>query len=938
MPDQGFVFGPFRLDPRVGLMRGGRQVRLTPRALAVLSFLVGHRDRVVEKEELFDAVWRRIAVGDAALATCIQELRRALRDKARSPRYIETLHRRGYRFIAAPLNRVERNVPAAETTLVVGRERELAELGEALELAWRGRRQLVLVSGEAGIGKTTLVRSFLSRVANEETCQLAWGQSAEHYGAAEPYHPIIEALTRLCRDASRGNAMLRALERHAPLWLTQMPSLVSRAKLAALQRRTAGATRERMQRELTEALEAAAAEATLILWLEDLHWADVSTVDWLAAFARRPEEARLLVIVTYRPAEARADRHPLHALQDELRRQGGSRALGLGPLTREAVGDYVAARFTPHAGSAHPLARLAGEVHRRTEGSPLFMVGVLDELVGRGLLARNGDAWAVRGGTDLAELGIPGLLRQAIDRQIERLPEDALELAQVASLVGLEFSAAAVAAGAGTRAKDVEAACQSIVREYRILYESQAEEWPDGTVASRFGFVHALYREALHERLPAGRRVELHRRIGARLAQAYERRSDEIAAQLAMHFDRGRDPVRAIAYFRKAGEASLRRKAPQEAASHYERALGLAQALPLDRSRDELEVALRLALCAPLLAIHGMGSERLEACAAAARTLCARLGDHRGHFAAQRLVWNHSLMRYPVPTSLGHASELMAAAKTSRRPPELALAHRALGCSLLYGAKHDEADRLLRRGVALADKLPDSDFAAYGEHPGMICRAFGAWAKALMGAREQATRLADAGIEHARRRDEPHGLAFALVTAGLLHLIQRDLARAEGVAEEVLALSRAYELPQWIAFGHEISGWTACRRGDFATGIELMREALAKLHATGARTHSSRILANLAEACLDAGDAQGARLHIDAALAHRERHGEEYYAPELYRLRALVMAAEGASLAGVEAALREAVALARTQGARLLEERAASSLAELRRVVSAATA
>lgn len=927
MPDQAFAFGPFLLDPRVGLMRGKRPVRLTPRALAVLSFLVAHSDRVVTKEEVFDAVWRRAAVGDAALATCIRELRRALRDRARSPRYIETLHRRGYRFIAAPSSGAQAPPPIAGAAPVVGREPEIAALGEAFERAQSGRRQLVLVSGEAGIGKTTVVRTFLSRIVREGACRLAWGQSAEHYGATEPYHPLIEALARLCRDASHGAALLRALDRHAPLWLSQMPSLVSPAKLAVLQRRTAGATRERMQRELTAALEAVAAKAMLIIWLEDLHWADVSTVDWLAAFARRPESTRLLVIATYRPAEAYAERHPLYALQDELRRQGGSRPLELGPLSRAAIGEYIAARFAPAA--AEPLALLASEVHRRTEGSPLFMVGLLDELVGRGLLAREGGAWALRAASRLAELGIPGVLRQAIDRQIERLPAAALQLAEVASLVGLEFSTAAVSAAAGLPAAEVEAACHAIAREYPILRASGTEEWPDGTLASRFGFTHALYREALYERLPAGRRLQLHLRIGERLALAYERRPGEIAAQLALHFDRGRDPARAVTWLRHAGEAALRRKAPREAASHYERALELLPAVSVDRARDELEVALRLALCAPLLAVHGLGSERLQACAAAARTVCARLGDHRGEFAAHRLVWNHSLMRHPVPATLEHARELMAAAKASDSPIELALAHRALGCSLLYAGKHEEASRLLRRGTGLADKVPDADFAAYGEHPGMICRAFGAWAKALMGAAARATQLADEGIEHARRRDEPHGLAFALVTAGLAHMIQRDVPRAAQVVEEVLALSQAYELPQWIAFGHEIKGWVAWRRGDPVGGIALIAEALAKLHATGARTHSSRILANLAEACLSSGDVRKARSHLDAALAHRERHGEEYYAPELLRLHGMVLAQEGAAPEKVQAALRQAALLARSEGARLLEARALCTLRDL---------
>lgn len=210
----------------------------------------------------------------------------------------------------------------------------------------------------------------------------------------------------------------------------------------------------------------------------------------------------------------------------------------------------------------------------------------------------------------------------------------------------------------------------------------------------------------------------------------------------------------------------------------------------------------------------------------------------------------------------------------------------------------------------------------------MVCRVFGAWAKSLMGLPDQAARLADSGVEHARRRDDPHGLAFALVTVGLVYLFQRDVVRADRVAAEVLALSQEHKLPQWVAFGQEIKGWVTCRLGDPAAGIELMERALGRLHATGAVTHSSRMLANLAESYLAAGKPELARLRLDAALTHRANHGEHYYAPELYRLQALVLEKEGAAFETIEASLIEALDIARQQEAGLLALRAAKTLAE----------
>jgi DNA-binding winged helix-turn-helix (wHTH) protein/tetratricopeptide (TPR) repeat protein len=925
MLNQAITFGPFRLDPRAGLTRGKRTVRLTPKSFSVLCFLAGERGRVVGKEELFRAVWRGAVVGDTALVTCVQELRRALGDNAGRPRYIETLHRRGYRFIGEldpPAPAELPGITSADGALIVGRQRELAEMETALHAARGATRQVVLVAGEAGIGKTTLARAFLSHAALRSPLRIVWGQSAEHYGATEAYHPILDALARGCR-ARDGGVLLKALERHAPLWLAQMPSLVSPSRLRALQSRVAGATSERMQRELTEALEAVAGDVPVALWLEDLHWADAATIDWLAAFARRPEPARLLVLGTYRPAEARAERHPLHALRDELARQGRCRTLALGPLDAGAVADYVVARFPPRAGDSERLSRLAREVHERTEGSPLFMVGVLAELVNRGVLRRDGLDWSVARQATANDLDIPEFLRQVIDRQIEQISKPAQRLLEAASLAGLQFDAAVLAAAVERSIAEVEEACGEIARDHALIVEAGRSEWPDGTQATRFGFAHALYREALAAKLPATRAAQIHGRIAQRLAAAFRNRADEVAGQVAMHFERGRDPASAVAWQRRAGDAAQRRHAMREAAAHFEHALALLARLPPAKARDELEAELRLALCAPLLAALGMGSERVEACARQALAACAALGDRRGHFAAHRIVWNNSLMRHPAPVALGHARELMQEARAAARPVELALAHRALGSSLIYVGEHSEAARLLEAGAALADRVADEEFERFGEQPGMVCRVFAAWPRAFMGHADQAVRLSDEGVAHARRRRDPHGLAFALVTVGLVDLFQRDVERADAAAREVHALSEQYSFAQWVAFAHEIRGWVAFQRGDREGGIELMRQALARLHATGARTHSSRLLANLAESCLAAGLVDEARRHLNAAFAHRASHGEQYYAPELCRLNALLLQAEGAPPAAVRAAVDEAIAIARTQHARLFEERSA---------------
>ncbi|HEY3066135.1 MAG TPA: AAA family ATPase [Methylomirabilota bacterium] len=930
MQDHAVTFGPYRLDPRRALTAGTRPIRLTPKALALLSFLARRPGQVVTKDELFGAVWPDTIVGDAALVTCIQEIRKALRDDARRPRYVETLHRRGYRFIPTPVASADRGpsaapvMPEAEASILVGRDDELGQLDDALARTHAGQRHIVFVTGEPGIGKTSLVRTFVAEAGQRGDVDVAWGQSAAHYGASEPYLPLLEALVRTGRGPS-GERLIRILDQRAPTWLAQMPALVGPAHVRELRRRTAGVTRERMLRELTDALEAVSDTTPIVLWLEDLHWADVSTIDWLASFACRPEHARVLLLGTYRPAEAMMTGHPLRGLSDELRRHRHCREIALTPLSRSAVTRYLSIRFALDTNATEPLAE---EVHERTEGSPLFMVGVVDDLVDRGVLIHADGRWTMRAGVPLAS-GIPKNVQRLIERQLDRLDPAEERLLEVASVVGADFSAAAVAAGAGVPDAEVEALCHGLARRQHIIRGGGADEWPDGTVASRFGFQHALYREALHERLPAGRRVELHRRVGERLERAHAARADEIAGELAMHFERGRDVERAVRYLHTAGRVASQRGAAHEAEAYFTRALALIAASPSRGSLADLEADVRVALCVPLIALHGYGSAAVETCARQAKTLCDGTGDPRRRFAANRVVWNASLMRHPVPQTLGHARELMDLARAVDDPARLALAHRALGTSLKLAGELREAGDYLTKGIAFADAVADDEFVVYGEHPGTICRAFAGWAHALMGCVEPAARLADDAIAHARQRRHPHNLAFALISSGLVYVFLRDAARAHDIAVEALALAGEYRLPQWLSFAREIKGWALFQLGEREPGIELQEEGLRDLLATGARTHTSRMLANLAESYLLAGQPEAARVHLTAAHAHREAHGEHYYAAELFRLRAQLLAARGAPSDEVEKALQEALELARMQEASLLERRATALAREL---------
>src|SRR5262245_30299211 len=365
---QTVCFGPFVFEPHQARLRRGRRVLpLTRKACEVLQYLATHPGQMVTKEALFQAVWPDTAVSDAVLTNRIAELREALGDDAKRPRFIATVHRRGYRFVAAlrtpapapslataPDDRARTiGMPTSQPALpvLVGRDAALARLHDLYTAARNGQRRVAFVTGEAGIGKTALVETFEASVWPESRLWLGHGQCIEQYGAGEAYLPLLEALDRLCRGPE-GERLVALLTQYAPSWIVQFPGLLSASALADLQRTLAGTTQVRMLRELCVALEAVSAEQALVLVLEDLHWSDQSTIEALAMLARRREPARLLVVGTYRAAEVVVREHPLQTVKHELMARGQAVEVALNSLSQAAVQAYVAARVADHDAAA----------------------------------------------------------------------------------------------------------------------------------------------------------------------------------------------------------------------------------------------------------------------------------------------------------------------------------------------------------------------------------------------------------------------------------------------------------------------------------------------------------------------------------------------------------------------------------------------------------
>jgi DNA-binding winged helix-turn-helix (wHTH) protein len=574
------TFGPFRLEPaNAQLWRGSDRITLPPKPFNVLCHLAERPGELVTKDELLEAVWPKLHISESSLSVAINALRAALGDDSKAPHYIETVTRRGYRFVASVADaRPQESEPvflaSSRSQLWVGRTGAIEQLESLFQRAEAGNRQLVFVTGEAGIGKTTLVEMFLARLVQRQV-RILFGRCVEHFGTDEAFLPLLEALQEYC-TRSGAASLKKMLKDYAPAWLVQLPCLIGEDERLELQKEVFGATRERMLREYCEFLEALSGGGPVALVVDDLHWSDYATLDVLSRFVRRIKNAPVLVIATYRPADVRAANHPAWKLRLELERQALCAEVAVEGLSRAEVEQYLGLRF----GDAGIARALVERIFSRSEGQPLFVVSLADELIARREIVDVGGGWQLGAQTAAAEASLSHGLREMIGIQIDRLTRNEQRLLEAASAAGAEFSAAILSNAAGDDVCEAERICETLARKGLMLRAAGAAEWPNGIVAGRYAFLHSLYQKVLYQRLAPGQRARLHRQLGERLEQGYGEKATEIAAVLALHFEEGREFSKAVRYLVQAAKNSSQRFSNSEAAIYLTRALNVVARLP----------------------------------------------------------------------------------------------------------------------------------------------------------------------------------------------------------------------------------------------------------------------------------------------------------------------------------------------------------------------
>jgi DNA-binding winged helix-turn-helix (wHTH) protein/tetratricopeptide (TPR) repeat protein len=898
------TFEGFRLDlANECLWQGSRTISLRPKAFAVLKLLIEHPGQLVNKQQVLDTVWPDTFVGDTVLKDNIRQLRKALEDDADCPRYIETSHRRGYRFIGKLSDTVTppatiATVPATDvllklslpptpktSTTVFGREEELQRMRCWLERAFEGSRQTVFVTGEPGIGKTTVVETIVELAAQIPGVRVVRGQCLEHYGSGEAYLPILDGLSRLCRTA-QGEQVLDVLRQQAPGWLAQMPSLSNQSAADAPKSSAVGASRERMLREMAEAIEALASEHPLLLVLEDLHWSDYSTLDLVSYLARRADAVRLMIIGTYRPVDVILGDHPLKGVKRELQAHGLCHELPLEYLGEEVVGQLLSARFPGH----ELPSRLARAIYKRTEGNPLFMLNLLEYLFERKFVIEEQGTWRLRVELSEVEHGIPSSLSELIEKQIERLTPDERTVLEGASVAGMECSSAAIAAGLDKPTEWVEAQCEELARRHRFLSPAWLVQLPDGTVTPRHRFNHILYSEVPYRLIPPMRRAQIHQRIAQRGIEIYGDRDTEIAAELAMHFEQSRDWPSAFKYLLRAAQNATARSAHHEATELAARGLDAIKALPDSPERGQQEIKLRMVLGAALMAIKGYASAEVEEVYAPSRHLFWLQGPSPELF---HMLWSlnlHYQFTGKVQSSLDISLELLQLAEGIKDGPLTMEAHRSIGAALVILGRCEEALKHLDQAIGLYAEHRNHRHAIFmGRDCRVICKSFVARALWALGHCGKAAEEMAAALTLARELGHPQTLVVAGYCAGQLHQLRGDAQSTYDCASEAMDLAEEYGLDFWMPYGMIQLGWAEAELGNPQTGIDRMQRGLSTYAATGAQLWTPYLLGLLSDQLSKAGRVREALATMAKALAMAGHNGENYSLPELHRIERRIL-------------------------------------------------
>lgn len=812
-------------------------------------------------------------------------------------------------WLVAGLGRAESRFDAlrgGQLTPLVGRDHELAILLERWSWASDGDGQVVLLSGEPGIGKSRLIRGIRERLTGDKHVVVSHYCSPYHGNTA--LHPVIELIERAARF-ERDDSSDRRLDRLEQLLenpsdavplVAALMSIPTGERYPSLQL-SPQRQKQRTLEVLMEQLESLAAGQPVLAIYEDLQWADPSTIAYLDLVTERVQGLPVLVIFSFRSEFTPPWRGSSH----------------MTTLTLNRLGRRHGAAFIQQLTGKPIPADVVDQIVAKTEGVPLFVEELTKTVLESQILTDAGDRYAIAG--TLPPLAIPATLNDSLTARLDRL-SSVKEVAQIGAVIGRHFSHDLLAAVVPLSDEELKQALDQLVAS-ELIFRRGIEP------SVVYGFKHALVRDAAYEGLLKSRRQVLH----ARIVDALEGGGVEGAEPeiLAHHSAQAGFVEKSARYWQKSGDLAISRSATLEAISDYRAALDLVGTLPKSAEGQRQELALQTSLGASLIAARGLAAPEVAAAFARADDLCREVDDRQLLIQALCGQYFFNSQRGDLGRTRALAERVLELARQGDDPGPLIIGHRIVGTSLLHlGLFHEARPHLERVLVLFAPERHRSLARRYSFDPNVLSLHFLSWCLQAQGHVAEAKLRSQESLADAQKAGHPASIAHAVAGAAILAQLRGEREAVRAQAEALLTVSDEQSFPFWAASGTVLKGWSEAANGQTDQGIALIEDGLSAYRATGAELWSPYFLLLLGEARRMAGQGQTSLAATDEALAQVYRSGARWCEADLYTLKGQLAADAGHfDQAGV--ALESALRIAREQSARSFELRAATGLARL---------
>jgi predicted ATPase len=771
---------------------------------------------------------------------------------------------------------------------------------------------VVLLSGEAGIGKSRITQALRARVAEEPCKRLRYYCSPYHINSA--LHPVIEQLER-ATGLQRSDAPEVKLDKleaalaqegaaaEAVGLLAPFLSIPTGGRYPAIQL-SPKQQKEQTFQLLVDRLKGLAARQPVFILFEDAHWIDPSTRELLHLLVPQIQRSPILLVITFRPEFLPPWTGHTHVTQLSLSRLSQRQATML-------IEGLTAGRSLP--------PNVLAQILVKTDGVPLFVEELTKAVLESGLLEEAGDSLALCG--PWSPLSIPTTLHDSLLARLDRLAP-VKEVAQTGAVIGREFTRELLSAVVQLPDEALNVALDQLVASQLVFRRGDA-------LAATYTFKHALVRDAAYQSLLRSRRRQLHSRVAQVLETEFPELAEAEPEVLAWHYTGADLKEQAVRYWQRAGQRAVERSAHVEAIAHLNQGLEVLATLPDTAERTQQELALQTALGPALMAAKGQGAPEVGRAYARARELCAALGEPPQLFPVLWGLWRFCSIRAEHDAARQLGEECLSLARKLEDPALLMAAYSALGGTLLWLGEIAPGHAYLDQAAALYD--PDRQRtlpARFGQDPAVSSLSYSAWSLWALGYPDQALRRSDEARALAEKLANPVSMAASLVYAAMLHQFRREGQAAQRRAEAAIALSDEHGLPQFLTVGTILRGWAVAAQGRLDEGIAQMRDGLAARREQGIELARPWYLALLAGAYGDTGEVEEARRLLAEAASLSDKG---YYEPELRRLEGVLLLKQAGRDAApaAQTCFEQALELARRAGARSWELRAATSLADL---------